>query len=146
MNEIAIIALLFSLIFTELTGLLPGGIILPMYIVLYLNEPIKIVATIVSALIAIGILKILSRFAVIYGRRRFALFLVIGLLEKLIFTWFYYGNTYNVFNLTMTIGYLVPGILGMNMEKQGIWKTLTALFIVIFAIILLRVLFTGKMV
>lgn len=146
MNEIAIIALLFSLIFTELTGLLPGGIILPMYIVLYLNEPIKIVATIVSALIAIGILKILSRFAVIYGRRRFALFLIIGLLEKLIFTWFYYGNTYNVFNLTMTIGYLVPGILGMNMEKQGIWKTLTALFIVIFAIILLRVLFTGKMV
>lgn len=146
MNEIAIIALLFSLIFTELTGLLPGGIILPMYIVLYLNEPIKIIATIVSALIAMGILKMLSRFTVIYGRRRFSLFLIIGLLEKLIFTWFYYGNTYNVFNLTMTIGYLVPGILGMNMEKQGIWKTLTALFIVIFAIILLRVFFTGKMV
>lgn len=146
MNEIAVIALLMSLIFTELTGLIPGGMILPMYFVLYLHDPVKLGATVACALIALGIMKILSRFAVIYGRRRFTLFLIIGLLEKLLFTWLYYGNTYSLLNLSMTIGYLVPGILGQNMEKQGIWKTLCSLCIVVCAAALVRVLFTGRLI
>lgn len=145
MTETGIAALLMSLIFTELTGLSPGGIILPMYFVLFLHDPIRILATVVSALIALGMIRLLSRFAVIYGRRRFALFLIIGLLEKLLFTSLYYGSAFGVMNLSMTIGFLVPGILGSNMEKQGIWKTLVSLCIVVGAVVLLKVALTGRM-
>ena len=120
MNELAVLALLISLIFTEFTNLLPGGIIVPFYFALYLDDPVKILATVVSALIAMVVVKFLSRYTILYGRRKFALYLIIGILEKILFTYLYFGNSYMFYNLSMTIGYLVPGILGREMEKQGV--------------------------
>ena len=112
MNELAVLALLVSLVFTELTNLVPGGIIVPFYFVLYLDDPVKIFATVLSALIAMGAVKLLSRYTILYGRRKFAVYLILGILEKILFTYLYFGNSYMFYNLSMTIGYLVPGILG----------------------------------
>ncbi|MGM9589190.1 MAG: poly-gamma-glutamate biosynthesis protein PgsC [Faecousia sp.] len=139
MNELAVLALLVSLIFTEFTNLLPGGIIVPFYFVLYLDDPVKIIATVASSLIAVGVMKVLSRYTILYGRRKFAMYLIIGILEKIIFTYVYFGNSYMFYNLSMTIGYLVPGILGREMEKQGIVKTLGSLTIVVLVIRLLQI-------
>ena len=138
MNELAVLALLISLLFTELTNLLPGGIIVPFYFALYLDDPVKIIATVISALIAMIVVKFLSRFMILYGRRKFALYLIIGILEKILFTYLYFGNSYMFYNLSMTIGYLVPGILARDMEKQGVAKTLGALSIVVLIIRLLQ--------
>ena len=139
MNELAVLALLVSLIFTEFTNLLPGGIIVPFYFALYLDDPVKIIATVVSSVIAMLVVKFLSRHMILYGRRKFALYLIIGILEKIIFTYFYFGNSYMFYNLSMTIGYLVPGILGREMEKQGVLKTLGSLTIVVLVIRLLQI-------
>ena len=138
MNELAVLALLISLLFTELTNLLPGGIIVPFYFALYLDDPVKIIATVISALIAMIVVKFLSRFMILYGRRKFALYLIIGILEKILFTYLYFGNSYMFYNLSMTIGYLVPGILARDMEKQGVAKTLGALTIVVLIIRMLQ--------
>ena len=46
MNELAVLSLIVSLIFTELTNLLPGGIIVPFYFALYLDDPVKVAATV----------------------------------------------------------------------------------------------------
>ena len=139
MNELAVLALLFSLVFTELTNLVPGGIIVPFYFALYLDDPVKILATVISALIAMAVVKFLSRYTILYGRRKFALYLIIGILEKILFTYLYFGNTYMFYNLSMTIGYLVPGILGREMEKQGVLKTLGSLTVVTLIIRLLQI-------
>lgn len=139
MNELAVLALLISLIFTELTNLLPGGIIVPFYFALYLDDPVKILATVISALIAMMVVKFLSRYTILYGRRKFALYLIIGILEKILFTYLYFGNSYMFYNLSMTIGYLVPGILGREMEKQGVLKTLGALTAVTLVIRLVQI-------
>lgn len=139
MNELAVLALLISLLFTEFTNLLPGGIIVPFYFALYLDDPVKIIATVVSALIAMVVVKFMSRYTILYGRRKFALYLIIGILEKILFTYLYFGNSYMFYNLSMTIGYLVPGILGREMEKQGVIKTLGALTIVTLIIRLVQI-------
>ena len=139
MNELAVLALLISLLFTEFTNLLPGGIIVPFYFALYLDDPVKIIATVVSALIAMIAVKFLSRYTILYGRRKFALYLIIGILEKILFTYLYFGNSYMFYNLSMTIGYLVPGILGREMEKQGVFKTLGSLTIVVLLIKLVQI-------
>ena len=139
MNELAVLALLVSLIFTEFTNLLPGGIIVPFYFALYLDDPVKIIATVISSVIAMLVVNLLSRHMILYGRRKFALYLIIGILEKIIFTYFYFGNSYMFYNLSMTIGYLVPGILGREMEKQGVLKTLGSLTIVVLLIRLLQI-------
>ena len=45
MNELAILSLLVTLIFTEVTQIIPGGIVVPFYFALYLEEPVKVAAT-----------------------------------------------------------------------------------------------------
>lgn len=139
MNELAVLALLVSLVFTELTGLSPGGIIVPFYFVLYLDDPVKIAATVISSLISVGIVSWLSNVMILYGRRKFTLYIIIGILEKILFTWFYFGNSYLFYHLSMTIGYLVPGILGREMERQGVIKTLMALVTVVLLIKLFQI-------
>ena len=142
MNELAILSLLVTLIFTEVTQLVPGGIVVPFYFALYLEEPVKILATLLSALIAVGAVKLIGNFTILYGRRKFALYITIGLLEKALFTYLYFGNSYMFYNLSMTIGYLVPGILGGQMEKQGCVKTLCALAVVVLIIKMVQMILT----
>ena len=139
MNELAALSLLVSLIFTEVTNVLPGGIIVPFYFVLYLDDPVKVGATVLSAVIAVGVIKLLSRVTILYGRRKFALYIIIGILEKILFTYCYFGTSYMFYNLSMTIGYLVPGILGRQMERQGVLKTLGALAAVTLMIRLIQI-------
>lgn len=138
MNELAVLSLAVSLIFTELTDLLPGGMIVPFYFVLYLDDPVKVAATVVSALLSVGIIRLLSRFTLLYGRRKFALYVMVGILEKILFTYLYFGDSYMFYHLSMTIGYLVPGILGRQIERQGIIKTLSALAVVVLLVKLLQ--------
>lgn len=130
MNELAIIALLVSLIYADVVNIVPGGIIVPFYFVLYMDEPMKIAATVATAVLSVFLIRFLSNYMILYGRRKFALYIVVGLLIKITFTYFYVGNSYMFYNMSMTIGYLVPGILGSSMERQGIWKTLFSLAIV----------------
>lgn len=141
MNEIAILSLLVTLIFSELTNLLPGGMIVPFYFALYLDDPVKIAATVITAVIALYVVKLLSNYTILYGRRKFAVYIIIGLLAKALFTYAYFGNTYMFYNLSMTIGYLVPGILGRQMERQGILRTLAALAVVTLIIKLIQLMF-----
>ncbi len=142
MNELALLSLIVTLIFTEVAGLVPGGIVVPFYFALYLDEPVKIAATLVSALVAVGIVKLLENVVILYGRRKFALYIIVGLVEKALFTYLYFGDSYLFYNLSMTIGYLVPGILGNQMEKQGCVKTLCALGVVVLLIRLLQTALT----
>ena len=130
MNELAIISLLFSLLFVELTGIAPGGIIVPFYFVLYLDEPMKMAATVLAAALSVGIVRLLSNVTILYGRRRFALYIVVGILLKVLFTYLY-------------IGHLVPGILGSTMERQGVVKTTLALAAGTLMVRLLQVLLMG---
>lgn len=139
MNELAVLSLAVSLIFTELTNLLPGGVIVPFYFALYLDDPVKVAATVVSALLSVGIIRLLSRFTLLYGRRKFALYIMVGILEKILFTYLYFGDSYMFYHLSMTIGYLVPGILGRQMERQGVCKTLGALAVVVLLVKLLQI-------
>ena len=139
MNELAILSLLISLIFADVVGLMPGGIIVPFYFVLFIEEPVKIAATVVTALAAMVVVRILSNYTILYGRRKFGLYLVAGLCFKVLFSFAWFGNTYMFYNLSMTIGHLVPGILGSTMEKQGIGKTLLSLGVVVLIIRLLQI-------
>ena len=74
MIEIAIgIGMVLSLVFTETLGVTAGGIIVPGYIALYMDDPIKIVITFLISIIVFLIIKALSNFMLIYGKRRLVL-------------------------------------------------------------------------
>lgn len=134
------ISLLVSLIYADLMNIAPGGIVVPFYFALYMDEPMKVAATVGTAILSVFLIRLLSRVTILYGRRKFAMYIVVGILIKIIFTYFYVGNTYMFYNLSMTIGYLVPGILGSSMERQGMGKTLFSLAVVVLVIKLIQII------
>lgn len=129
MNEIVFGGIAAAVLFTELTDISPGGLIVPAYLALYIYAPERIAATVLLALLCMGVVRLCSRWMILYGRRRYFLFLAVGMLVKMALGMSGTGAI-------GTIGYLVPGLLGRDMERQGIVKTLSAATIVTLLIVL----------
>ena len=64
------IGLFVGLTFTELFGLASGGLIVPGYLALYLTEPLTVALTLGGGLLTYGVVRALSTFLIVYGRRR----------------------------------------------------------------------------
>lgn len=120
-DEIIVLGVLLSLIFSEATSLVPGGIIVPVYLALCLDTPERIAYTLVIVMLTYLLLQLLSRCVILYGRRRFALAVVLSFLLN----WFLNILPFAVYQLDV-IGCLVPGIMVREMERQGVGKTLIA--------------------
>jgi poly-gamma-glutamate biosynthesis protein PgsC/CapC len=137
------LGLVVSLFFTEILGLAAGGLVVPGYIALYLNQPLRIAATVLAALVTFGAVKLLGRVMLLYGRRTMVFCVLAG------FLFGYLTRYLLVFNDTMalgvdarvlqSIGYIIPGLMAYWMLRQGIVETLctmiTAAFIVRVALV-----------
>jgi poly-gamma-glutamate biosynthesis protein PgsC/CapC len=116
----------FGMVFTELTGISPGGLIVPGYIALYWNQPDRLSLTAGIAIATACTLKLLSRWLLLYGRRRYALFLLVGFTLKS-GTQLFLPSLFPVLGGLEAVGWLVPGIIASDIDKQGVVKTLLAL-------------------
>ena len=134
MNQIILIGIIISLIYTELTGLSPGGLIVPAYFALYIGDLPRCAATLVIAFLCMATVRLLQNVTILYGRRRYAVYVVSGIFYKALLNFFIFPNPAFFFSLSSSIGYLIPGILGRDMERQGIPKTLLSLGIVVLLI------------
>ena len=122
-NETMLAGILISMLYMEMTGL-SAGLIIPGYLALSLHSPFRLVMTLSVALAAVGVCRLLSRVIIIYGRRRFAMLILLTFLigEIIRLTGFIPGNI-------SLIGILVPGILAREIDKQGIADTLVSVVI-----------------
>lgn len=143
MRDMIFWGVLVSLAFSEFSGVSPGGVIVPAYIVLYLHDPWRIALTLGLSLVCVGILRLMSGFMILYGRRRLAMYLLVGILLKFLLGEVYIGGVFALPNLSMSIGYVIPGLLGRDIERQGVVQTFSALGIVCCLLMLLRVVLMG---
>ena len=126
-----------SLLYGELFGLAAGGMVVPGYMALYADKPIDVGLTLLAALLTFGILKGLSQIAIVYGRRRTALTILIGYLVGLSFRlWIDSGTT--PFTEGAIIGFIIPGLIAIWYQRQGVLET--SLSLVTAAIIVRMVL------
>ena len=130
--EIVVAGVLVSLLFIEVTGVSPAGLIVPGYLALSLQTPGRVVYTMAVALLAWGIARGLSRWMILYGRRRFAVLVMLSFFLNLLIT----RSGVLPYDPGM-IGVLVPGIAAQELEKQGVVKTLAALAAVVGILILM---------
>lgn len=125
--ELTALSVVLSFVSYEFTGILAGGLVSAGYLAYFFNEPTRILSTIAIALAITFIVKGLQCVLIIYGRRRFALSVLLSLfavwaLGKASFWYAGIGMDLRV------IGYIIPGLIASDMEKQGIFKTLISLF------------------
>jgi len=76
------IGVMVSFAFYEIVGLSPGGIVVPGYIALFLDQPIRILVTLLVALLTYFAVKILSNYIILYGRRRFLAMVLVSFFLK----------------------------------------------------------------
>lgn len=131
-NDIIIFGIILSIIFYEITEISPGGLIVPAYIAFYINTPQRIVITIAAGILTFLIVKFISNYTIIYGRRKFALCIMISFVIRLILKYFniYVVNEYEIYILGgSVIGVIIPGIMAQEMERHGVVRTVSSLMI-----------------
>jgi poly-gamma-glutamate biosynthesis protein PgsC/CapC len=93
---------------------------------LYLDQPLRVLATLCVALLSLLSYRILSRYLILFGRRRFAVFILLGgiLAEGwLLFLPRLFASPVEL----RVIGLVIPGLLANNLQKQKPLPTLASL-------------------
>ncbi|MBN2365050.1 MAG: poly-gamma-glutamate biosynthesis protein PgsC [Calditrichaeota bacterium] len=134
------LGIFLGFIFFELTGLTAGGIIVPGYIALYIHQPMRILITVVLSLLTYLIIIFLSRYMVLYGRRRFLTAILLGFLMRAAFDWLRIYLPENTLDL-QAIGYIIPGLIANEFFRQGVPKTIAGMTIVSITVFFILMLF-----
>lgn len=122
--------LIVTLLFTEMFGLGAGGMIVPGYLALYLDRPGCIALTVIAALVTFAIVKLVARSALVYGRRRITLMLIVGLLVgialKAAAAWWHgpLMEPESGLGSIGVIGFIIPGLIALWIDRQGLVETL----------------------
>ncbi|HSC86621.1 MAG TPA: poly-gamma-glutamate biosynthesis protein PgsC [Polyangiaceae bacterium] len=122
------IGLFVSLLLSETLGVASAGMVVPGYLALYLDSPSYLVGTLLACLLTYGCVRVAGRFLILYGRRRTALAILTGYLAGAGVSWMlerwvpgFEPGAHAV------VGFIIPGLVAIWMDRQGVFETLGAL-------------------
>jgi len=145
MHELSIALGIFGgLLSYELLGISPGGIVTPGYLALFVDQPIRILGTLIVSFATYGAVRLLSIFMLLFGKRRF----VVAMLVSFLLRWGWemlIGQVLVNSPELRVVGFIVPGLIANDFERQGIVNTLCILTVVT-AFVRLLLLSTGALV
>jgi len=152
------LGMIISLILTEAVGITAGGLIVPGYIALSLHNPYAVGFTFCISLITLAVLNFLSRFIIIYGKRRLVFCLLLSFAlgsfirdiplyfitykpeEYFLFSGFFHYLNTNLYDFNnylanysgemIYIGWLIPGLISSWMDRQGVVPTISTILII----------------
>ena len=114
------IGMIIGLLFSESLGVMGGGIIVPGYFALHLQDLNSVFITFFIAILTYFFIILLSKYLLVYGRRRVILSLLVAFLIGLFFREYIH---------LQYIGFIIPGLVASWMDKQGISRTISAILI-----------------
>lgn len=123
------LSLVGSLLSFELIGLSPGGLIVPGYLALLAGSPVALATIAVATGLVLLSVRGLSSYLILFGRRRFVLMVLVGFV-------FVKGLEAGSSAIpwghpeVQGLGYLVPGLIANDMEKQGVVPTILTTILV----------------
>lgn len=128
-NEIIILGIIVSIIFYEITEISPGGLIVPAYLAFYMDNPKRVIVTILSGIVTYFIVKVISDRTILYGRRKFTVYVLVGFLMREVLKYFnIFLEGYDIFILGGNIiGVIIPAIMARDIERNGMTKSIFSL-------------------
>lgn len=125
-----VIGIVVALVIEELTGLTPGGLIVPGFLALHAAEPMRLAATIAAALVTGLIVMSIQGRMLLYGRRRFGYSVLTGIVVKGALVWLLPMLKMVPYGL-LVIGMVIPGLIAETFLRQGVMKTLAAMVVAV---------------
>jgi len=124
------IGLVVSLLLSELLGVASAGMVVPGYLALYAQSPLHLASTLLACFATYGVVRAAGSFLILYGRRRTALAILVGYLCGALFRYLIARHVPGIDpGADVVIGYIIPGLVAIWMDRQGVWETLGALSI-----------------
>lgn len=123
------LGIILSFLFSEATGLLSGGLVSPGYLALYLDQPMRVIATLAVSGLTLACVKLASSRIILFGRRRFMAMVLTGMLIGWLlgrFVSWVPGAGQEI----RVVGYIIPGLIANDASKQGFLKTAASTLIV----------------
>lgn len=141
------VGLAVSLAFSEMFGLAAGGMVVPGYFALYLDKPLDVALTIAAGMGTYLVVHLMSTFVIIYGKRRTVLMILVGYLVRMFMDTLPSDALRSLAvpgaaELTV-IGYIIPGLIALWMDRQGMVETLCALLTASVVVRLILILIFG---
>ena len=113
------LGMLLGMFYYHKTGWACGGIITPGVIAMYIGDPVKVGVSIAAGLLTWVILDVLVRYFSLYGRQRLATAMLIALALR-------YPLVSVLGETSLWLGWVVPGLVGADIQRQGLHTTSTA--------------------
>ena len=111
------IAIAFSIFYTRKTGLSCGGIITPGLLALYAYDPVRSASALVLGAALVVPLSLVARALGLYGRERIGTAMLLALVARI-------GLSFIVPVGTHWVGWVIPGLIAADGERQGVGMTL----------------------
>ena len=142
------IGLVVGLVFVSFLGLSTGGMVVPGYFALEMGAPERVIMTLLISVIIFGIVRLMSKFMIRYGRRRIAITVLVsfmlGTLSNTLLT--QYMGSSSMFDNIQIIGYIIPGLIALSIDRQGLIETIGSLLIASVIIRLLLIVLIGPQI
>jgi len=122
------VGLTASLALAEILSIAPGGYIVPGYLALNLGQPGRILATIGVALVTFLVMKFVGRYVILFGMRRFVLYLLVGFGLGILYSTLVAEHAQTPIQ---AIGFLVPGLIASWLDRQGVAVTMGSMMTVV---------------
>ncbi|WP_082232703.1 poly-gamma-glutamate biosynthesis protein PgsC [Halobacillus massiliensis] len=124
-----VVGVILSLIYTEKTGILPAGLIVPGYLALSFDQPVYMLTVFLISFLTYFIVQHgIGRISILYGRRKFAAMLTVGIVIKLLLDLVFPIIPFEIHELR-GIGVIVPGLIANTIQKQGLFPTVISTFL-----------------
>lgn len=139
------LGLFVGIIYYSIVGLMPGGLVVPGYMALYLHTPLRIVSTFLAAGITYLLVRyVIEHFVILYGRRRYLAMVMIGFIVKwlsdYLFTYLPLRGVVSTPTEARIIGYVIAGLIANTFYEQGILPTTVSTIITAIVVRLLLIL------
>jgi poly-gamma-glutamate biosynthesis protein PgsC/CapC len=137
------IGIVVSMLWYERKNLSPGGVIVPGLVALYLvTDPLLVFYTLVTAFLAMLVVRTLSNYVILFGRRRFSTVMLVSFG----IAWALEAVTQQFQSLSIgfqVIGFIAPGLVANEMGRQGTLNTLYTLSAISIVTLLLLLVLIG---
>ncbi len=127
--ETFIVGILLALVYVETLKTNRAGLAFAVDMATNLDRPERVLATLLVALLSLYSYRALARYLIVFGKRRFALLVLLGVLGSQIMV-LVLPDLIPTGADVQIIGWIIPGLLANNLEKQRLVPTLASLLTV----------------
>jgi poly-gamma-glutamate biosynthesis protein PgsC/CapC len=114
-----------------------------------LNKPVDILLTLAAAVATYFVVHLMSTFIIVYGKRRTVLTILVGYLIRMFMNTMPLAALQQIEILAVggpefaVIGYIIPGLIAIWIDRQGLVETISALVAASVVIRLILILIYG---